>query len=366
MNTTTYLAEIATGLLTYSVHSALACLVVLIAGRALSRPHDRDLLWKAALVAPLFTAVVSISASWLRIDLALLARRSHLLSLPSRQMFVRVLDDGAGPVVSRQLIDPVTRMMSITALAVAAACVALAAIRFVRRRRMLARALAGRSVVQNINAGFRLSSAQALQSPIALAGAEVCLPSVVLKEFSAEHRETLIAHELAHLERRDPAWFFAVELITALSAFQPLVFVVARAFRRDVELICDEAAVHSTGNRHALVGALAMLAAPFDPRSPVLGAATAYDGSPLVLRATRIASLQPGKRPAGMRRGPVFAVVALVGALCAVPVVSSAPDMSILPEKLDRRLAMERRDGRTVSVDSVVTGNTRRIRMRVQ
>lgn len=365
MNATAYLAEIATALLTYAVHSAAACTMALVVARVLQGPHQRDILWKTALAAPLVTTAISLSLSWLRLDLALLARRAHLVELPGRRMMVRVIDNGNGPAVSRQLIDPVTNVMSIVALGVASICIIVALARFVHRRRVLARALAGRSAIGNSGA-IRLTSADALYSPIALGGNEVCLPSAVVNDFSAAQRETLIAHELAHLARRDPLWFHAVELLTALSAFQPLVFVVAHAFRRDVELICDEAAVHATGDRHALVGALALLAMPFDAHAPVLGAATAHDGSPLVMRAARIASLHPGERSRPLRRGPIVIAAGLVGLLCALPVVSSAPNMNELPARLGTREDVERRIGRRVTVDSVVTGHSRRIRVLIQ
>jgi beta-lactamase regulating signal transducer with metallopeptidase domain len=165
---------------------------------------------------------------------------------------------------------------------------------------------------------------------------DICLPDDVVREFSEPHQRSLIAHEVAHLERRDPAWFVATETITALSAFQPLAAVVARAFRRDVELICDEAAVRQTNDQHSLISALALLASPFDPRSSLRGAATAYDGSPLVGRAERIATLQAAT--ATPRRAPslLFTLTAVLATLCAFPVVSAAPRLTDLP--LDPRI----------------------------
>jgi hypothetical protein len=145
----------------------------------------------------------------------------------------------------------------------------------------------------------------------------------------------------------------AVELIAALSACQ-LVFFES-AFRRDVELICDESAVRRTNDRSSMIAALARLASPFDPRSPICGAATAYDGSPLVARATRIAALPMDSMQRGVRRGAVLTVMALIVLLCAVPVVSAAPRMNDFP--LDARDAVRkaRAEGRVVTVDTNVT-----------
>ena len=46
---------LAATILTWFVHSAVACSLALAASRCLQRPQDRDLLWKAALVVPILT-----------------------------------------------------------------------------------------------------------------------------------------------------------------------------------------------------------------------------------------------------------------------------------------------------------------------
>ena len=43
----------ATALLTYAAHGFAACAVALITARFIRRPHDRDIVWKAALIAPI-------------------------------------------------------------------------------------------------------------------------------------------------------------------------------------------------------------------------------------------------------------------------------------------------------------------------
>ena len=175
--------------------------------------------------------------------------------------------------------------------------------------------------------------------------------------------DTLIAHELAHLQRYDPAWFAFVEIIAALSAFQPFIFRVAAAFRRDVELICDEAAVHRTNDRHSLIGALALLAAPFDPRATIHGAATAYDGSPLVARAARIASLSDSSRERRSRRAAIGAVLGLSGALCMAPVVTSVPSLDDFAAELASAKRLGRLEKHVVLADTSVT--ERRVRMKM-
>lgn len=332
---TDFLNALATALFTYGTHSVVACLVALVLGRVMRRPQDRDFVWKAALVLPVVTtATVIVSAqagvARMRIDLAHMARLSGLMTLPGRRVLIHVTDNGSGPAVLREFADPVSSALSLAAIAVALACMTVAAFRYAHRRRLLARALAGRQDVERIADGrIGLSVAPELPSPVALRGMEICLPVSVMHEFPERHRDTLVAHEIAHIERRDPAWFTLVELVTVLSAFQPLVFVVAHAFRRDVELICDEAAVRRTNDRQGLIGALALLASPFDAQSSIRCSPTAYDGSPLLARATRIAML--AEPVPHTRRLALLAMAGLLAALAFLPVISSAPRLEDYP-----------------------------------
>jgi beta-lactamase regulating signal transducer with metallopeptidase domain len=358
---------VATSLFTYAMHSAAACVLALAASRLLRRPQDRDLVWKAAFVAPVFTAATTILLSAFDdrgpfVDLARLVRHTVPLRFPGRQVTVRVLSDGVGQDVVRQFVDPVSTVLSTVAVACALCVASVGFARFIYRRRSLARALQPRQRAGELHdvahgTPIVLSTAVDLQSPVAFGVAEICLPTAVMTDFTTEHRRSLIAHEVAHLERRDPAWLFFVELITGLSAFQPLLVAVARAFRRDVELICDEAAVRQTNDRSAMIGALARLAAPFDARSPMYGAATAYDGSPLIARATRIATVRIEDNARGTQRRAIGFVLALITLLCAVPVVSAAPRRSDFPRDPVDAMRKARADDRILAVDSSVTVN---------
>ena len=367
----TFIDGLVTTLLTYAMHSFAACASALAISGALRRPQDRELLWKVTLIAPLVTtfaavAISTLSARGTFVDLALLVRHAPNLDFPGREVKVWMLKDGGTSNVIRQFTDPVTTALSTIALGASFCVICVALIRFAHRRRRLTRAVAERRAMGELQVRSHrtpvvLSTAAELQSPVALGTSEICLPTEVVEEFTEEHRDSLIAHEIAHLERRDPAWFFAAELIAALSAFQPLIFVVLRAFRRDVELICDEVAVRRTSDQQSLIGALALLASPFDARSPLHGAATAYDGSPLLVRAQRIATLSLAVAPCGIRRPALLAALALAASLCAVPVVSAAPRLSDFPSLPDAALRSARRPGRIVTVNEEIRKESHRI-----
>ena len=357
----------ATAIVTYGVHSFAACVLAIGANRVIRRPQDREVLWKIALLAPLVTtaAVVltlTLSDRGTFVDLADLARRVLPTSLPGREVRVRVLKLGNSSSVIRSVTDPVTSAISATTCIVASLCCFCAALRLVYRRRRLSHAIAERRIVGELptSAGAALTLSTApLPSPLALGAREICLPTNVAATFSNAHQRSLIAHETAHLERRDPSWFFLLDAIAALSAFQPLVFVVGRSFRRDVELICDEEAVRRTNDRGSLIAALALLASPFDPDSPLHGATTAYDGSPLVRRAERIANLSPGAAR-GVGRSTLLVAASLIALLCAAPVVTAAPRLADLPSDPGDRLMLLRGHGRRMMrVDEVVRTTVR-------
>jgi beta-lactamase regulating signal transducer with metallopeptidase domain len=355
--------------LTYAAHSAVACGIALAIARCIRRPHDRDVLWKAALVAPIVTtATATVAGNFgLRalVDLANVVRRWVHVPLPHRTFLVRMEHNASGSNVFRQFTDPVTTTLTTIALIVAAVAVVLALVRFIIRRHALTNALGKREHIADVPSSngstIRLFATDGLQSPVAFGANEICLPTEVLNGFTGDHQQSLIAHETAHLERRDPPWFLAVELITALSAFQPLVFVVARAFRRDVELICDEAAVTKTGDRGAMIGALARLAAPFDA-SAALHAATAYDGSPLVERAERIATLAPMAAPVRKRSGWVYAAAIVAATPLAIPVLSSAPRLPDFPGDVPALFREAHALGRGVRIDTTMVGDERIVR----
>lgn len=331
---------VATAVLTYSAHSFAACGIALVAARFIRVPHDRDIIWKAALIGPIATATLAmtLSTTGVRspfIDLGRLTRQASPTQLPGRQVRIRVLEEDGESHVERSFSDPITSAISTSVAIAAILAVGIASVRLVVRRGRLVHTISNRRPIGQLALASgeiaHLSSSAELQTPIAFNRAEICLPDDVVRGFSEPHQRSLIAHEIAHLERRDPAWFVATEVIAALSAYQPLVIAVVRAFRRDVELICDEAAVRRTNDQHSLISALALLASPFDPRSPLHGVATAYDGSPLVDRAERIASLRPDPVRIARRRPVLLIVAAALAIWCAFPVVSAAPRLTDFP-----------------------------------
>ncbi len=108
----------------------------------------------------------------------------------------------------------------------------------------------------------RLSVAPALGAPISmgLIRAEICVPPRVLLELSVEEREALLAHELAHVVRRDPLWLALCRLCEGVFFFQPLNRVARREIEDCAEFLSDAWAVRQTGLRVSLASCLTRIA----------------------------------------------------------------------------------------------------------
>lgn len=108
----------------------------------------------------------------------------------------------------------------------------------------------------------RLSVAPSLGAPISMGmfRPEICVPPRVLLELSDEEQEVLLAHELAHVVRRDPLWLATCRLCEGVFFFQPLNRVARREIEDCAEFLSDAWAVRQTGLRFSLASCLTRIA----------------------------------------------------------------------------------------------------------
>ncbi len=181
------------------------------------------------------------------------------------------------------------------------------------------------------NAGIwrpvRLTVCDAAPTPLALGGGEVCVPPRFLIDLDPEQQRSALAHELAHLARRDPAWHFAIGIIEAVFFFQPLNRLARLRLRESAEFLCDEWAARQTGSPLGLARCLAEVAswvAPGRSSIPAGTMAMAEGGSPLVQRVQRLTSWSGGAHPgSGAMRTAAGLLLILAVALAAPAVASS-------------------------------------------
>ncbi len=74
------------------------------------------------------------------------------------------------------------------------------------------------------------------------------VPRSLLARLSAVEVEQMVAHELAHVKRRDLIWAWTAQAARTLYFFHPVVHLVARRIRLERELACDQLAMYTTGH----------------------------------------------------------------------------------------------------------------------
>jgi beta-lactamase regulating signal transducer with metallopeptidase domain len=136
----------------------------------------------------------------------------------------------------------------------------------------------------------KLSASAHLQSPVALVRREIVLPERAVDSLDHAQQESMLAHELAHVLRRDPVWLWIAAVVEAVFFFQPLNHLARRRIQHLAELQCDDWAARHTGTGVHLAKCLAEVAAWVDGGPPLPSTVSAMAGSrsPIVRRITRL------------------------------------------------------------------------------
>lgn len=340
--------------LTYSVHAAAWAAVAAISSRWCdAAPSSKNLYFKLALFGPLLTTLATATLP-ARADGAQVMPADRGVSVTaftnvrvgpplvkpsadSRPLATLLLGvDGARPAWGRR-----TRFVAF----VAAGAAALGLLRFVLLFSLLRRQLCARRAVRDARVLERLehvcarsklgrvalSEHSELTSPLVLGRSEICIPLALARELSDAELDTVLAHELAHLERGDGLWFPAVGLVEAVSWFYPFNHWMARRFRESAELACDDRAVALTGDPHGLARALVQVA-QLMPRTRRLALLPTIvrSASALVPRVERLTGNRKRlvRGASSRRRRWAFGTFALLGVVTAtlkVQVVDARP-----------------------------------------
>lgn len=262
-------ATFVTWLLTFALHSTIAlggALVVaaLLRHRALlvQEAALRWSIWAALVSATLQTTLIGSPWSWF----APIAREQApvvLLDASPPQLSIAAAEPLAPSstfaVVSTEAGWPWQELLGVAAL-VAAGCGVVWLVLVQRRLRSLLAsrtpeteprvlALAARAARSlGLQQSPRLSRSSDLATPIAFGWVlpEICLPERV-DELDDASLRAMLAHELAHLRRADPAWMWAGACLQALVPWQLLLWFVRRRFATIVELQCDAVAARHAG-----------------------------------------------------------------------------------------------------------------------
>ncbi|MEO8336672.1 MAG: M56 family metallopeptidase [bacterium] len=330
-------------LLTYAIHStALLTLAWLLVRVRSFSPAASDLIWKTAMLGGILTATVQ-----LRFDVQ--PKGTVSLSRPvaeGRYIAPSPRIGVAEPVQVTVQSAPTTAPQTTATTSVTPAAIAVMAWAFIAlvlglsyaaRRLILVGRIGDRRAVQDgrvldalvglsrdagLRSAPRLTSTVRISSPIALGIREICVPETALTDLDLEQQRSMLAHELAHLARRDPIWLAVITLIERILWIQPLNRVARRQIATSAEYLCDEWAVRRTGSGVALARCLAQVA-EWIHASPlgVPVAGMAEERSLLVSRVAKL--LEEGMPVVRSRRA-----LAIGSALVIVATIAIAPSVT--------------------------------------
>ena len=122
----------------------------------------------------------------------------------------------------------------------------------------------------------------------------IALAPALLEQLNDDDLDHVVAHEWAHVQRRDDLANLIQLLVRAIVGWHPAVWWIDRQLRFEREVACDDIAVRITGSPKAYAAGLAKLASLLPARVPVLSAPGVLSSSGLGKRIVRI--LAPGSK----------------------------------------------------------------------
>jgi len=342
-------------LLTYAIHSTvlLSLAWLLVRVRRWS-PGASELLWKSALLGGILTASVQLRLDVRPAGTVMLQRPTVTAPAaapapvdwpeaptPTRDTHVTRVSES-----SPEQSSPLISMSRSSAVVLAWGIVALVlGLSYVARRLILVGRLGDRRAVPEgrlldmlgglaRDAGLRrtprLTCTSRISSPIALGVGEICVPETALTDLDLEQQRSLLAHELAHLARRDPLWLGLTSMVERVLWIQPLNRVANRQIATSAEFLCDDWAVRRTGSGVPLARCLAQVA-EWIQASP-LGVPVAGMAEERSLLVSRVSRLLEGVKPSTRsRRGlTVAAIAVLIAMIVVAPGVSGKSGSQLL------------------------------------
>jgi len=201
-----------------------------------------------------------------------------------------------------------------------------------------------------------------INSPVCLPRREICLPDWAFEDMDRKALDSLIAHELAHMLRRDPAMMIFTQTLSRVFFFQPLFAVARRRLEDNAELAADQWAATHLSTAKAVASALYTCAKKITEKRQIQwGLAMAGDKSILKQRVERLlkadaSSFNVGGRlqRSGIAIATLLAVVSLPGVEFATAMTAGHPheedvDLAKIEAEIERAI----KDAE-IDVDTVV------------
>jgi TonB family protein len=122
------------------------------------------------------------------------------------------------------------------------------------------------------------------------------VPSGFLEHLASADLDALLAHEFAHMRRRDFAWNLLYELLSLPIAFHPMLQLTRSRLAETREMICDEMAAHAVAGRDSYARSLLRLASTLAGQAPIkpLHAIGIFDANIFERRVMNLTQIRPG------------------------------------------------------------------------
>ena len=349
-------------LATYLLHSTLllAAAWLLEASGAVTAVAVRETLWRSALFGALLTTAV---ASWparapavanragadaAAVSTVQAAAPRSVVRPESPRSTPAPAQPAASPPVEFErkayavppLAERLQRQLSLAFALVALAGIARLVLALVRERRA-ARALPACDDPAFVREARELASRLGApdpalryagdgEGPYATSSAAICVPRWAA-DLDARERRGMLAHELAHLARRDPSWRAACAFVARLGWVQPLNHLAVARLDALAELDCDARAARALGDGRPLASCLAACAERLVSPVPQFSAAMSRRRSALVERIENLLEEPAMPRPATRFAARTLALGALAAAIAALPVIQFRANASPAP-----------------------------------
>jgi TonB family protein len=159
-----------------------------------------------------------------------------------------------------------------------------------------------------------LAHAQAISGPatVGFRCHTLLLPPAFLERLSPDDRDAVLAHELAHMARRDFAKNLAYGIVALPVAYHPLLLLTRARLAETRELLCDAMAAEAVGGRESYAKSLLRMARMLsDAQAPrILHAIGILDANIFERRVMNLTRRSP--QLSGKRRFMLTAACALV------------------------------------------------------
>ncbi|HUQ20386.1 MAG TPA: M56 family metallopeptidase [Gemmatimonadaceae bacterium] len=269
-------------ILTYAVHSTLLLAAAFAVTRVIrANPAYRELIWKAAMLGGIVTATIQLTgavpvASEVRFNVSRIVEREvwkgAALPEPAR------LENGQpADVYEARIVSTSERIRFIPVVLVILwalyGALVLTRVAFATKRARIA--LGPRKEIIDayvcerfdrvrkkfaLKTRVRLTASSERTSPVALGADEICVPERLITELQPDEQESVLAHEIAHLVRRDPVWLLASVTIESILFFQPLNRLARFKIQEEAEFLSDDMAVQSGSTGVTMARCLARVA----------------------------------------------------------------------------------------------------------